>query len=73
MACSFRLEDEDGAPADPPTLKSAIPHWPPGDTIPLGTRTLRVIAIRDDHADQPPALVVQSAWHLSCPDGQRGR
>jgi hypothetical protein len=41
-------------------------------TIPLGTRTLRVIAIRDDDADQPPALVVQSAWHLSCRDGQRG-
>jgi hypothetical protein len=31
--------------------------WRAGDTIPLGARTLRVIAIRDDDADQPPALV----------------
>lgn len=25
MAFMFRLEQEDGAPADPPTLKSAVP------------------------------------------------
>jgi hypothetical protein len=32
--------------------------WSAGDTIPLGARTLRVVAIRDDDADQLPALVV---------------
>ena len=58
MAFIFRLEQEDGSPADPPTLKSAVPDWRPGDTIPLGRRTL-VVAIRDDDADQPPALVVE--------------
>ena len=31
------------------------------DTIPLGARTLRVVAIRDDDADQPPALIVDDA------------
>jgi hypothetical protein len=36
MVFSFRLEDEHGAPAEPPTLKSAVPDWRPGDTIPLG-------------------------------------
>ena len=33
--------------------------WSAGDTIPLGRRTLRVVAVRDDDADQPPALVVE--------------
>jgi hypothetical protein len=31
----------------------------PGDTIPLGKRTLRVIEKRDDDADQPPVLIVE--------------
>ena len=30
-----------------------------GDTIPLGRRTLRVIAVHDDDADQAPVLVVE--------------
>jgi hypothetical protein len=59
MAFMFRLEHEDGTPADPPTLKSAVPNWRSGDTIPLGGRTLRVVGIRDDHADRQPALVVE--------------
>jgi hypothetical protein len=57
----FRLETPDGAPADPPTLASAVPNWKAGDTIPLGRRMLRVIGIRDDNADQPPVLVVEEA------------
>jgi hypothetical protein len=41
-AFAFKLEREDGTPADPPTLKSAVPNWSAGDTIPLGReRTLR--------------------------------
>jgi hypothetical protein len=57
----FRLEREDGTPADPRVLHTAAPHWQAGDTIPLGAdRTLRVVAIRDNDADQP-ALVVQGA------------
>ena len=36
MAFQFRLEHEDGTPADPATLKAAVPDWRPGDTIPLG-------------------------------------
>jgi hypothetical protein len=59
MAFMFRLEHEDGTPADPPTLKSAVPNWRSGDTIPLGGRTLRVVGIRDDDADRQPALVVE--------------
>jgi hypothetical protein len=34
--------------------------WRQGDTIPLNAdRTLRVLGVRDDDADQPPVLVVE--------------
>jgi hypothetical protein len=55
----FRLETPEGIPADPPTIASAVPNWKAGDTIPLGRRTLRVVAVRDDDADQPPVLIVE--------------
>ena len=59
VAFLFRLETVDGTPAEPSTLNTAVPNWRPGDTIPLGKRTLQVIGLRDDDADQPPALVVE--------------
>jgi hypothetical protein len=44
---TFRLENEDGTPADPPTLHTAVPNRAPGDTIPLGAdKMLRVIEVR---------------------------
>jgi hypothetical protein len=52
----FRLETADGEPAEPSTLTSAVPNWRPGDTIPLGPRTLRVLEVRDE---EPPVLVVE--------------
>ena len=55
----FRLETEDGTPAEPPTLSSAVPNWREGDTIHLGKRALRVVALRDEDGDAPPALVVE--------------
>jgi hypothetical protein len=55
----FRLETADGAPADPSTLRAAVPNWPKSSTIHLGGRTLRVIGRRDEDADQPPVLVVE--------------
>jgi hypothetical protein len=57
----FRLETVDGVPAEPPTLESAVPSWKAGHEIHLGRRTLRVLGIRDDDADQPPVLVVEEA------------
>jgi hypothetical protein len=59
MAFVYRLEQEDGTPANPPTFRTSVPAWQPGDTIPLGGRTLRVVAIADDDADQAPVLVVE--------------
>jgi hypothetical protein len=29
-AFTFKLELADGTPADPPTLKTAVPDWRPG-------------------------------------------
>ena len=60
MAFLFKLETTDGAPAEPPTLSTAVPNWR-GDKIPLGRRTLRVVRVCDDDADQPPVLVVEEA------------
>jgi hypothetical protein len=57
---ALAVETVDGVPAEPPTFESAIPNLRSGDTIPLGRgRTLRVVGIRDDDADQPPVLVVE--------------
>ena len=56
----FMLENEDGTPADPPVLHTAVPNWQAGDTIPLDAdRMLRVVETRfvDDH----PVLVVEPA------------
>jgi hypothetical protein len=36
-----------------------VPNWRAGDVITLGKRSLRVIAVRDDDADQPRVLVVE--------------
>ena len=57
----FRLETAEGVPADPSTFESVVPHWKPGDSIYLGNRTLRVIGIRDDDADERPVLLVEEA------------
>jgi hypothetical protein len=63
MTFTFKLEHEDGTPADPPTFKTAVPDWRSGDTIPLGPgRTLRVIETRPGTSpDEDLVLVVKSA------------
>lgn len=65
MAFTYKLEHEDGTPADPRTFKTAVPNWRPGDTIPLGRdRKLRVIDTRlDEGTDGDPVsvLVVEAA------------
>jgi hypothetical protein len=55
----FKLETADGKPAEPASLSSAVPNWGPGETIHFGHKTLRVVGVRDDDADQPPVLVVE--------------
>jgi hypothetical protein len=52
MAFAYRLEHQDGIPADPPAFQTAVPNWRAG-------RSLRVVEVRDDDADQAPTLVVE--------------
>ena len=59
MGFLFRLETLNGEPAEPSVLNVAVPNMRPGDTIPLGRRTLRVLGTRDDETDEPPVLVVE--------------
>jgi hypothetical protein len=59
---TFRLEHEDGTPADPPVLHTAVPNWSAGDAIPLSAeRALRVVEIRSSTTDENPVLVVERA------------
>ncbi len=48
---------------DPPTLRTAVPNWGAGDTIPLGRgRSLRVTEVRLARAEgEEPVLVVEPA------------
>jgi hypothetical protein len=67
---AFRLEHQDGTPAEPRTFEAAVPNWGPGDTIHLAReRALRVVAVRDDDADQGPALLVEDARPEAAPSG----
>ena len=64
MAFIYKLENEDGTPADPPTFRSSPgTSWNTGDTIPLGSkRALRVLDKRFDEnldGDPVPVLVVE--------------
>jgi uncharacterized protein with von Willebrand factor type A (vWA) domain len=44
----------------PASIETTILSWQPGDTIPLDVkRTLQVVRVRDDDADQAPVLVVE--------------
>jgi hypothetical protein len=55
----FKLEQKDGTPAKQSQLSSAVPTWGPGETIHFGHKTLRVVGVRDDDADQPPVLIAK--------------
>lgn len=63
MAFTYRLEQEDRTPADPPTFQTAVPTWNPGDTIPLGRdRILSVVETRPSrYPDEAAVLVVKPA------------
>jgi hypothetical protein len=58
MTVTFKLQLADGRPAEPPSIRTGVYVWRPGDTIPLGAaRTLRVVRVRNE--DEPPVLVVE--------------
>jgi hypothetical protein len=45
---TFKLEKQDGTPAEPAALHTAVPNWSPGDTISLGLMrgTLHVVEVK---------------------------
>ena len=49
MTLTFKLERPDGTPAEPPSFRTSVYRW----------RSLRVVHVRSEDADQPPALVVE--------------
>jgi hypothetical protein len=63
MAAGFlsKLETPNGEPAEPSSFSSAVQNWAAGETIHFGHRTVRVVGVRDDDADQPPVLVIEDA------------
>jgi hypothetical protein len=72
MAFQFRLEHEDGTPADPATLKAAVPNWRAEEVIALGPgRSLRVIETRlKENADGDP-VARGLAWRSRVAEGVR--
>ena len=47
MTITFKLEREDGTPAEPASFRTSVYRWSPGDVIPLGaTRSLRVVRVK---------------------------
>jgi hypothetical protein len=64
LGFTYRLELEDGTPADPPTFRSTVTAWKAGDTIPLGGgRSLRVIHVQPgtDPGEDPLLIVLDAA------------
>lgn len=48
----FKLETAAAEPADPPEFSTVVHRWQPGNEIPPGHRSLRVVQVRDEDADQ---------------------
>ena len=60
MTFTFKLEQADGTPAGPPTIKSTVTNWRVGETTPLGRdRTLPVVGIVVSNDDEPSVLIVE--------------
>jgi|Tabmets5t2r1_1033131.scaffolds.fasta_scaffold182903_1 hypothetical protein len=67
LGFTFTLELADGTPTDPPTFRTSVLNAT-GRHDSAGARTLRVVALRDDDADQPPVLVVQDVAERASSD-----
>ena len=60
MTFTFRLEQTDGTPAEPPTIRLGVLSWNPGETIRLGAdRSLPVVGVPHQGEDEPVVLVVE--------------
>ena len=60
MAFTFKLEHPDGTPADPPTLRSAVPNWADRRSDP-DKPALLVVGVRNASEPTHQALLVVTA------------
>jgi hypothetical protein len=63
MTFTFKLQRTDWTPAEPPSFRSAVANWRPGDTIAIRRdRTLTVVGIvAGVELDDDPVLIVEAA------------
>src|SRR5918995_3997016 len=67
MVFTYKLELEDGTPADPPGFRSSAGNsWNVGDPLYLGRRTLRVVGIRQEAPRGPRIRVRRRARGRRC-------
>jgi hypothetical protein len=62
MAFKYRLELENGEPADPPTLASAVPNWKAGDIIHLGAPAACSASLMCGHNEIRSSATRSSSW-----------
>jgi hypothetical protein len=61
MAVTFKLERTDGTPAEPPSFRTDVYAWAPGDRIEMPGGALKVVRVRaEEDPDLPPVLVVRT-------------
>jgi hypothetical protein len=60
LGFSFNLEDPDGTPAEPPTFRSSVLTWRPGETIPLGRERFAWLSFEPSTPTSRPKKVVVS-------------
>jgi hypothetical protein len=60
MTFTFKLEQAEGTPAEPPSVRLAVSNMRVGDTIPIGRdETLRVVGVvAGAELDDDPTLIV---------------
>jgi hypothetical protein len=55
MTFTFKLERLDGTPADPPSYRTTVYRWSPGDRIPLWRdKALQVVRVSRPVSPTPP-------------------
>jgi hypothetical protein len=62
MTFTYRLQQADGAPAEPPSIRLAVSNMRVGDTIPIRRdETFRVVGIvAGAELDDDPTLIVKT-------------
>jgi hypothetical protein len=72
MTFTFKLERLDGTPAEPPSYRTTVSRWSPGDRIPLRRdSTLQVVRVSRPVSPTPP--IRRSSGNSSAKNAPQGR